>query len=150
MKSIIKVLILISVLLLASKLFAVECEEFADKLEKCEVYSCKFTHPFTGDILEKKIIGEEEGKCHYIEEMPNNGKMECKYSPDQRKAIAQFTKDSASAEVRTEVSATLEGAQTKYYIDGKEVENPMQEVLDSGACVISGYENITTIPSQQR
>ncbi|MCK5333908.1 MAG: hypothetical protein KAJ24_05310, partial [Candidatus Aenigmarchaeota archaeon] len=46
------------------------CDVFPNRLESCEPFSCKFEHPFTGEIMDKKIIGLVNGKCQYTEEMP--------------------------------------------------------------------------------
>lgn len=115
---------------------------FADKLSSCTPYKISFKHPFTGDMLEKEILGIVNGKCDYVEQMPNNGKMECKYTENERKAAGQYYKDVASAEsVGTSVNANLGSGETKttYTIDGKVVDNPLHEFMNSGVCVITGY-----------
>src|SRR3989344_708502 len=115
---------------------------FADKLSSCTKYKATFKHPFTGDMLEKEILGVIGGKCNYVEQMPNGGKMECKYSESERVTVAQYYKDVASAEsVGTSFSADLGSGEQKatYTINGKVVDNPLQEAMTSGACVISGY-----------
>jgi len=88
--------------------------DLAAKLELCEVYTQKFIHPFTGESLERKIEGLVDGKCLYIEEMPN-GKVELSLGDEKQEAKYTYT------------------------INGKEVENPLQECLDNGTCTISGY-----------
>ena len=114
---------------------------FADKLSSCTKYKATFKHPFTGDMLEKEILGVIGGKCNYVEQMPNGGKMECKYSESERVVVAQYYKDVANAEsVGTSFSADLGSGEQKatYTINGKMVDNPLQEAMTSGACVISG------------
>lgn len=118
------------------------CDAFPNKLDACEPFSCEFEHPFTGEMMEKKITGLSNGKCKYTEEMPNNGRMDCEYSESLRKAVAQYHRDLATAEsAGTSVKADLGNGETEttYTIDGQEVENPLQEAMDSGACTISGY-----------
>ena len=115
---------------------------FADKLSSCTKYKATFKHPLTGDMLEKEILGVIGGKCNYVEQMPNGGKMECKYSESERVVVAQYYKDVANAEsVGTSFSADLGSGEQKatYTINGKVVDNPLQEAMTSGACVISGY-----------
>lgn len=115
---------------------------FADKLSSCTKYKTTFKHPLTGDILEKEILGIIGGKCNYIEQMPNGGKMECKFSESERMAVAQYYKDVANAEsVETSISIDFGSKEQKttYTINGKAVANPLQEAITSGACVISGY-----------
>jgi len=115
---------------------------FADKLSSCTKYKMTFKHPLTGDILEKEILGIIDGKCNYVEQMPNGGKMECKYSESERAVVAQYYKDVANAEsVGTSFSLDSGSGEqkAKYTINGKVVDNPLQEAMTSGACVISGY-----------
>lgn len=116
------------------------CDAFPDKLDACTRYKCEFEHPFNGELMEKEILGIVDGKCNYVEEMPNNGKMECKYTESLRRAVAQYYQDITDAETyTTEVHMDPESVVTRYTIDGKEVENPLQEALNNGQCVISGY-----------
>lgn len=118
------------------------CDAFPDKLGNCTAYKCRFTHPFTKEPMVKEISGLVDGKCDYVEEMPNDGKMECSYSESARTAVAQYHRDVATAEsAGTEVNVDLGSGEVKttYTIDGKEVENPLQEAMDNGQCVISGY-----------
>lgn len=115
---------------------------FADKLSSCTKYKITFKHPLTGDMLEKEILGVIGGKCNYVEQMPNGGKMECKYSESERTTVAQYYKDVANAEsVGMSFNADLGSGEQKatYTINGKVVDNPLQEAMTSGACVISGY-----------
>ena len=118
------------------------CDVFPDKLDACEQFSCEFKHPFTGEMMKRNIAGIVGGKCHYTEQMPNNGLMDCKYPESLRKAVAQYFRDSIAAEsAGTEIKIDTGSGKTqaKYTIDGKEVENPAQESLDTGVCVVSGY-----------
>lgn len=115
---------------------------FADKLSSCTKYKTTFKHPFTGETLEKEILGIVNGKCNYVEQMPNSGKMECNYLENERIAVAQYYKDVATAKsVGTSVDADLGSGKQKttYTINGKVVDNPLQEATNSGICVISGY-----------
>ncbi len=115
---------------------------FADQLSSCVKYKSQFIHPLTGQTMEKEVLGIIAGKCNYIEQMPNGGKMECKYTESERKAVAQYYKDLEAAEsIGTSVNTDLgSGSQkTTYTIDGKVVENPLQEAMNNGVCVISGY-----------
>lgn len=121
---------------------AENCNTFPDKLDSCLPYKCQFQHQLTGQTLIKEITGLNGDKCSYSEQMPNNGNMECQYTENMRKAVAQYYKNMASAEsVGTSVNINLGSGEqkTKYTIDGKEVENPLQEAMDTGQCVVSGY-----------
>jgi hypothetical protein len=115
---------------------------FADKLSSCTKYKTTFKHPLTGEALEKEILGVIGGKCNYVEQMPNGGKMECKYSENERVAVAQYYKDLAnagSAVTNFDINLGSGKQKTTYTINGKAVDNPIQEAVISGACVISGY-----------
>jgi hypothetical protein len=114
---------------------------FSDKLSSCTPYKTTFVHPFNGETLTKEVDGIVEGKCKYIEQMPNNGKMECNYTESERIAVAQYYKDITAADsVGTSVNSDLNGNnKVTYTIDGKEVENPLQTAMDNGTCIITGY-----------
>ena len=117
---------------------------FADNLEKCTPFKSEFTHPFNGQKMQREIVGITEGKCLYIEEMPNNGKMTCRYDIGQLPVIAKYYRDVALAKsYSTSAKITSHGdkqeAKITYTINGKEVKNPMQECMKNGTCVISGY-----------
>lgn len=118
------------------------CNTFPDKLSTCTKYKCQFVHPLTRGTMQKEITGIIGGKCNYIEEMPNNGKMECNYTQSQRTVAAQYYKDVAAAETTgTNLHVDLGSGEQKttYTIDGKEVENPLNTFLNDGTCIISGY-----------
>lgn len=118
-----------------------DCDVLPNKLDSCTEYKCQFIHPFTGEAMIREIIGIIDEKCNYVEEMPSNGKLECKYTESMRKAAAQYYKDVALAEsFGTEIKGDLGGeTEIKYTINGKEVENPLQEAMENGQCIISGY-----------
>jgi hypothetical protein len=101
---------------------------FADKLSSCAKYKTTFKHLLTGETLGKEVLGIINGKCNYVEQMPNGGKMECRYSEEERMVIAQYYKDVAMAEsVEASVNVNLESEEqnTTYTINGKVVENPL-------------------------
>ena len=115
---------------------------FTDKLSSCTKYKTTFKHPLTEETLEKEILGIISDKCNYVEQMPNGGKMECKYSESERMAATQYYEDIASVEsAGTNINANLGSGELKttYTINGKVVDNPLQEALNTGVCVISGY-----------
>ncbi len=113
-----------------------DCSRYSDKLDLCEPFSCEFQHPITGEMLEKRIIGLINGKCRYTEEMPGSGKtgsgiVDCEYSESVRRVIAQFQRDIDNNQVKT-----------LYTVNGKQVQNPMQEALNIGQCTISDIKHI--------
>lgn len=119
-----------------------ECKIYLNELNTCTKSKCKFEHPLTGDILEREIFGIINGKCKYVEQMPNGGKMECNYTDSKRKVAARYYKDSDGAEsTETNLKANLETGESTitYKIDGKIVDNPMVTFMSDGTCVISGY-----------
>lgn len=115
---------------------------FADNLNSCTVYKTSFKHPLTGETLKKEIMGIIGGKCVYREQMPNGGEMECNYAESERVAVAKYYKNLAAAEsASTSLETNLTSGEQKvaYTINGKDVENPLQEAINSKICVISGY-----------
>jgi len=138
-----------SFIFMASYSFAQEnILNFADKLEHCQPYTGKFIHPFTHTEMQRQVVGEVDGKCLYIEQMPNGGKMECRYSIEQRTAVAQeYRNISSSKNEEVDISAGVStgggkvsmSAKTSYKLDGKEVQSPLQECMQNGTCKITGY-----------
>lgn len=118
----------------------------ADQLISCSAYKITFKHPFTGDMLEKEILGMIDGKCGYVEQMPMGGTMQCNYSESERIAAAQVYKDLAMAEATdTTLNIGLRDGkmETTYTINGKVLDDPLQaleEFMNNGTCVISGYD----------
>ena len=106
-----------------------ECPDFPQKLDDCSPYQCSFTHPITQEKIERKIVGPSEGKCIYVEQMPNQGRMECTYSDTMRKAVAKFFRDWQKDDTDGK----------SYEIDGKKVANPGQEAMNVGECKVLGY-----------
>lgn len=130
-----------------------ECRELPSKLESCQNYECTFKHPFTGEMLRKRITRETSGLCNYVEEMPNGGRMECHYSASMRKAVAQYYADLVDPEkahqvrgVRTTLNTETGKTTVVHTSDGKEITDPLQTALDQGDCVVSGYQ--VTPPSK--
>lgn len=117
-------------------------DQFVNNLTSCKAYKTSFVHPFTGETMNREIFGIVDGKCKYIEQMPNGGQIECKYTEHERTTIAKYYFDlekSTSSETNVSFGLTPGSVKATYIIDGKEVENPLQEALNSGACVVSGY-----------
>ncbi|MBU0503995.1 MAG: hypothetical protein KKG43_06370 [Candidatus Omnitrophica bacterium] len=141
-----KISVFIIVLLFFSipQLSAEECPDFSDKLRKCEPYKCQFKHPLTGEILERQIVGEVNGRCLYSEQMSNGVEMECSFYQSQREEVAKFFKDTfpkmfSGQFIGGQVSYNLDGKiVSKIILDGKEVEDPLRDALNSGDCVMSG------------
>lgn len=121
------------------------CDQFPDQLIACNPYKCQFIHPLTQEPMIREIVGIVENNCYYLEQMPNDGQMECHLDESTRLKIAQFYKDfdqakNISVEISGELSPDGVDVETKEVVDGQEIlENPLQEALDNGMCEISGY-----------
>jgi hypothetical protein len=121
---------------------AANCNTFPGKLSSCSAYKCQFLHPFTGSNMEKEVVGIVNGKCKYVEQMPNNGKMECNYTELQRTTAANYyTAAAAGTSVGGSVNIDLGTGETETTstVNDEVVENPLQTYLEDGTCVISGY-----------
>lgn len=116
---------------------ALGCGGFESALASCSPYRCKFIHPFTEELTERRIIGLVSGECKYEEDMPEGGLMTCNYNASERSAAAKYYADVNAAD-STGTSVSTNGEST-YTINGKEVENPLEEFLNDGTCLISGY-----------
>lgn len=87
------------------------CKDFANKLEACEVFTCNFKHPFTGEIIKREIIGRLSEDCQY-----NEGNMNCLLKEPTRMAVAEFYRASTGTSSES---------------------NPLEEALNNGECEIS-------------
>jgi hypothetical protein len=117
---------------------------FSNNLASCKAYKTNFVHPFTGETMNKEIFGIVDGKCKYIEQMPNGGQMECKYTESERVAIAKYYLDIAkesSTKIKISFGLTQGSVKSTYTVNGKEVSNPLQEALNNGACMVSGHSD---------
>jgi len=118
-----------------------ECPDYAAKLDSCSPYTCTFTHPITGDILERKIVGLAAGNCATVESMPGTHKMTCQLPPETRKAVATFFRAAQSAAAAGQsVGGTLKKGdrhlEATTTIDGTPVANPLQRAFEAGVCQI--------------
>lgn len=119
---------------------------FTDKLEKGEPHTCEFKHPVTGETLEHKIVGIVDGRCLYIQGMPGGGRMECRLTEKSRKAFAKHFRASLHAKSTSyekNVTSSIDGKEIKgsrTMMNGKVVENPLEDCLNNGDCVIKGYD----------
>lgn len=136
-----------------------KCQNLPERLEQCVPYTCEMSHPLFGRfVIDHTISGMKDGKCHYEQTMPNNGLMTCNLSVEQRNNFAQLNRDMFSGKsIESKSSADMEGAwkwnldgktksytkvtnkKTSYKVDGKETKNMMNEALENGDCVITGY-----------
>jgi hypothetical protein len=118
-----------------------ECPLLAEKLETCTPYTCTYKHPFADIKLERKILGLKNGKCGYVETMPNNGRMECSYDEAARKSLAKLSRLLVNAKETSSKTSYKNGKQvTVTLVDGVEVDNPVATALENGNCKILGYQ----------
>ena len=92
--------------------------------------------------MEREVIGMTGDKCKYVEQMPGDMEMVCEYTEDMRNAMADMYELLDSGASMGTSSSTDMGAgetTTTYTIDGKEVENPLEEAINSGQCTIPTY-----------
>ena len=122
---------------------ALECRDYASKLEICAPYTCTFTHPMTGAILERKVVGPAGNACATVEAMPGKHTMRCEFPADVRKSVAAFYRQMLAAETRGKtiggklaVDDRGKGTSTTA-VDGKPVVNPLQQALERGICKIA-------------
>lgn len=117
----------------------VECLLLPEKLSSCTPYKCQFTHPFTGELTAREITGIVNEKCNYTEEIPNNGKMECNYTENERKSVAQYYKDTYTTKPSIKIKGSINLQTGEATVDGKPYTNPLREAMNNGTCTISGY-----------
>jgi len=119
-------------------------QELAEYLKTCSPLEQQFEHPFTGDSLTRSINGFSGENCHYVEEMPANGRMECFYPPEKLPLIADFYLhperfEGAEIRSRTEFVDGNPVSTTEFFIDGEAVFHPLNDSIENGECQVLGY-----------
>ncbi|KKW00797.1 MAG: hypothetical protein UY35_C0039G0005, partial [Candidatus Saccharibacteria bacterium GW2011_GWC2_48_9] len=112
--------------------------ELSDKLTSCTNYSCLASNPFAEEKIKNEILGIEDNKCVWTQQLPNNGKMECRLSPDMRQKVAVALKtfnETGQASFSSQTNGTK--TTTSSTINGQ--ANPLQEALELGQCKVTGY-----------
>lgn len=123
------------------------CQALPDMLTSCTPFQCEFTNPFDGKQHTRQVLGMVDGKCNYVESMPNGGQMTCNYNEDTRKNVAEYYRDideqSKNAEsiginLSFDTSGSGEGDVT---VDGNPVNSnhSLEDAMKDGTCVVSGY-----------
>lgn len=118
-----------------------ECGEFPDMLDACTNYTCEFTNPTSGEKLMREISGINNNLCIYSEEAPGGYVMECKLSEEERKVIAQYYDDYAilqflKTDSIADTSIRRKVINKTYELNGKIINNPLEEAVKSGLCVV--------------
>lgn len=141
MKSLITVCITLSLSLNAYAMTEQEkLLELANSLQDCEPLDQSFAHLFTGETMQRQITGLQQDLCVYIEQMPNDGTMTCRYSEADRAAVAEYYARLSGAEsMGTSVKTDLKNTEATYRIDGETVKNPLSAVMKNGVCTVTGY-----------
>jgi hypothetical protein len=68
---------------------AIDVEPFAAALEECKPATQEMPHPLMPNVtIKHTVIGEKDGKCAYTQSMPGNMAMECAFTPETRKGMA--------------------------------------------------------------
>ena len=120
-------------------------KELAAHIETCSLLEQEFEHPFTGDSLLRSVKGFEGDECHYIEELPGGGRMECFYARDKIPLIADFYLhpnrfEGAKIESHTEFVDDQPVTTTLYIVDGEVVFHPLGDSMENGECEVLGYD----------
>ena len=121
---------------------------FISNLKTCTNFKCQYQHPLFEDQKMIREIKNMNDNCIYTEQMPNNGLMTCTYTELQRLAAAQYYQNiDNGAEIESNVSVTFgfgdSEAESEIIetIDGEIAEVSLNDFLQDGTCVISGYES---------
>lgn len=64
-------------------------KEFISNIKICKPSEYDYTHPLTGEVEQKIILGLEGNKCHFQETMPQNFVLDCLYPVDKLEQVAE-------------------------------------------------------------
>ena len=93
----------------------IACQLLPEKFITCEAYTCEFVHPMTAQKMSRTIEGIEEGKCHFVETMPNDQRLDCQFPAELQITMAQYYQK---------------------IIGGQETEDVLQTAMDNGQCFV--------------
>ncbi|MDJ0751411.1 MAG: hypothetical protein QNJ11_18140 [Woeseiaceae bacterium] len=124
---------------------------FAAAINSCTVYEEEFEHPFTGEMLLRRVTGSSGESCRVEEEVPGDMLMACNYSLDRLPAVAGFYAhpekfDNAKVSSSTRFVEGEAVTTTSYTIDGEEISHPINEALASGECAVTPANDVSTSP----
>ncbi len=126
------------------------CPEFALKLDDCSISTCSEQMDLFGVLVENvlTIKGYNDGKCVYVTSMrakdpsgqtKEQTTMTCNFNPQEQMMAANYLKTYFESEgnVSVEGAVSLDGkVNSTETIDGKPVDNPFGEFLNSGVCAV--------------
>lgn len=109
---------------------------FISSIKTCTSYSGTYKDPFTGTMTPRKIYGIQNNSCLYKEGSASGGMvMECHFPVSMLSAVSSYYNAvSKSNSTSTDVTINGSSSSTKYTIDGRSVENPLQYAIDKGYC----------------
>lgn len=114
------------------------CRQWSESLSACRPYRCVYVGR-SGSVMGREVLGPQEGKCAYYEQLPGRKLLRCALPPGDVKDMAQYYQ---TAEVKEHVILSvmqLADGTVEYQeiIDGTPVRTPLQKALSSGTCRIT-------------
>lgn len=114
---------------------------FIESIKTCKPYSGSEKEPLMETIITRRIYGIQNNSCIYKEGSAVDGKtyMECRYPVSMLGAISKHymaINKSSSSSFHTTINFSENGASanTKYTLDDKPIDNPLQYAIDKGYC----------------
>lgn len=111
-----------------------DCRYLPNNLLTCTPYTCIAEAPFVWGEYKTEIVGISDGKCLFIQKLPNNWEMVCEYSDSERIIASEYYEDTLNWNINTTTKITLnwDGVSTS-------TNNSLQNFIDNWTCVVSGY-----------
>lgn len=103
----------------------IPCKLLPEKFLTCAAYTCDFIHPMKADIMTRSITGMVDGKCEFIETMPNDERLECHVDADMQVTLSQYYQQ---------------------ILEGKETENIIEQAMEKKQCVLLGKGGLAVTP----
>jgi hypothetical protein len=116
-----------------------DCNDLPIFLESCTIFTCRYKHPNSGNMLTKQVLGLEQGTCKYFEELPGNQQMECLFNEPQRLHIARYygKLNMASSNDSTHNDQSSPDSNVASAPTSDSLEDPMSKAVRNGTCYIS-------------
>ena len=119
------------------------CKDFPDKLRACESFSCNFTDPENGVVVEHTIKGLVEGECVEHEQFPMGIELNCELNEEYRTVFAQYYEDILTGKAKKSLEET--NIYLTYKLGEEEINYPIQKAVDDDVCVMSNAEGFANL-----
>ena len=125
-------------------------EDLAEHIAECEPFGELTVNLYTGDSLWREIEGVRDGRCLYIEDLPRNQRMTCRYELSRLPGIAEVYAhperyEDLDISMRSRLVDGKMVTSASYSRDGEPVDYPLADVFETGECELGSVPEDDTM-----